>query len=257
MLDHLSKGRLEVGVGRGVSPFEVGFHNIDHADSREIFFDAFDCLTAALTHDTFSHDGKYYKYTDVPMPLRPLQQPHPAYWYGSSNTIGATWAGDQGMHFTANGQPDLARENIAAYRAALAKRGGPAQPKAEFAGGAAVGLLRHIVVADTDAEAVRIAKPALEHHAASLNWLRKRHGSTEFTNRLGVHRGESFESWQEMQMVIAGSPETVRAEIERQVKLLDLNYLVAYLFFGSMTLSDSLRSVKLFASEVMPKLAEL
>ena len=118
-------------------------------------------------------------------------------------------------------------------------------------------MLRHIVVADTDDEAVRIAKPALEHHAASLNLLRKRHGSTGFTNRLNVHRGLDFESWQEMQMVIAGSPETVRAEIERQAGMLGINDLVAYLFFGTMTLADAMRSQQLFAAEVMPRLADV
>ena len=254
MLDHLSKGRLEVGVGRGVSPFELNFHGVDHGNSREIFFDAFDCLNKALSADTFSHDGKYFTYEDVPMSLRPLQQPHPAYWYGSSNTTGATWAGEQGMHFTANGQPELAKENIDAFRTALTNRGAVAQPKAEFPGGAAIGLLRHIVVADSDVEAVRIAKPALEHHAASLNWLRKRHGSSELNNRLNVHRGVDFESWREMQMVIAGNPDTVRAEIERQAHLLGINYLVAYLFFGTMALADAMRSQQLLATEVMPKL---
>ncbi len=257
MLDHMSRGRLEVGVGRGVSPFELNFHRIDHDESREIFFDAFDCLKTALTSDEFSHDGKYFQYDDVPMPLRPLQAPYPAFWYGSSNTIGATWAGENGMHFTANGGPDHAKPNIDAFRAALAKRGGPAQPKAEFPGGAAIGLLRHIVVADTDEDAVRIAKPALEHHAASLNWLRERHGSTEFTERLNVHRGKSFESWREMGMVIAGSPETVCAELERQAEMLGLNYLVAYLFFGTMSAADAQRSQNLFATEIMPKLAEI
>jgi alkanesulfonate monooxygenase SsuD/methylene tetrahydromethanopterin reductase-like flavin-dependent oxidoreductase (luciferase family) len=257
MLDHLSKGRLEVGVGRGVSPFELNFHGVDHGDSREIFFDAFDCLNKILTADEFSHDGKYFQYENVPVALRPLQQPHPAYWYGSSNTTGATWAGEQGMHFTANGSRELAKENIGAYRAALAKRGGPAHPKAEFPGGAAIGLLRHIVVADTDEEAVRIAKPALEHHAGSLNWLRQRHGSTEFTERLNVHRAMDFESWRENGMAIAGSPETVRAEIERQAEMLGINYVLAYLFFGTMTLADAMRSQQLFATEVMPKLADI
>src|SRR5213594_4312240 len=37
MLDHLSHGRLEVGIGRGVSPFELKYHKIDHEESREIF----------------------------------------------------------------------------------------------------------------------------------------------------------------------------------------------------------------------------
>jgi alkanesulfonate monooxygenase SsuD/methylene tetrahydromethanopterin reductase-like flavin-dependent oxidoreductase (luciferase family) len=257
MLDHMSNGRLEVGVGRGVSPFELSFHKIDHAESREIFFDAFACLTTALTNDEFSHQGKYFQYTDVPMPLRPLQDPHPPFWYGSSNTIGATWAGEQGLHFTANGPTEKARENIDAYRAALAKRGGAAQPKDAFGGGTAIGLLRHIVIADTDEDAVRIATPAIEHHAGSLNWLRKRHGSNEFTDRLHMHRAETFEGWKNMEMVIAGSPETVCAEITRQAKILGLNYLLAYLFFGTMTLADAMRSQQLFATEVMPKLAGL
>ncbi len=257
MLDHLSKGRLEVGVGRGVSPFELNFHHVDAEESREIFFDAYECLNAALTQDEFSHDGKYFQYDKVPMPLRPLQAPHPPYWYGSSNTVGATWAGEQGMHFTANGQPELAKENIDAYRTALTKRGGPAQPKGEFPGGAAIGLLRHIVVADTDEEAERIARPALEHHADSLNWIRKNYGSSEFTNRLNVHRGADYDSWREMNMVIAGSPETVLTEIKRQAEMLGLNYLLTYLFFGNMAFADAKRSMQLFTNEVMPKLADI
>ena len=39
MLDHLSHGRLEIGVGRGVSPFELNYHNVDHSKSREVFAD--------------------------------------------------------------------------------------------------------------------------------------------------------------------------------------------------------------------------
>ena len=63
--------------------------------------------------------GPYFTYTDVPMALRPLQQPHPPFWYGSSNTIGAAWSGEHGMHFVANGPTALAKANIAAYREAL------------------------------------------------------------------------------------------------------------------------------------------
>jgi len=51
MLDHLSHGRLEVGVGRGVSPYELGFHKVAHDDSRDIFIDAFNCISAGLTTD--------------------------------------------------------------------------------------------------------------------------------------------------------------------------------------------------------------
>ena len=257
MLDHLSKGRLEVGVGRGVSPFELNFHKIDHDDSRNIFIDAYQCLTAALTGEEFSYSGKYFDYAKVPMALRPLQKPHPPFWYGSSNKVGATWAGQQGIHLTANGSTSHAKENIDAYRQALKERGGPEQSKEGFKGGAVIGQLRHIYVAETDAEAKRIAKPALEHHARSLNWLRKRYGNNDLTNRNNIHRGQTFESWQEMEMVIAGSPATVTNELIRQVKFLGVNYLLAYLFFGSMTLKEAMNSFALFTKEVAPKLRDL
>src|SRR5215470_10093763 len=179
ILDHLSHGRLEVGVGRGVSPFELGYHKVAHADSRDIFIDAFNCLTTALANDTFSYAGKHYTYSNVPMALRPLQQPMPPFWYGSSNTTGAAWGGEHGMHFVANGPTAYAKVNIDAYREALAKRGGVAVPKPEFRGGGAIGALRHIVVAETEAEARAIAKKTVDCHSNCLSWLRKMHGKNE------------------------------------------------------------------------------
>ena len=257
MLDHLSHGRLEIGIGRGVSPFELNYNHVDHEDSRNIFIDAYACLREALGNDPFSYRGKYVNYENVPMPLRPLQQPTPAFWYGSSNTIGATWAGEHGMQFVANGPTKLARENLGAFRAALAGRDGPEHPKAEFPGGLAQGLLRHIVVADTDAAAQAIARPAYEHHLASLNWLRNLNGSTEFTARLGAHRGQTYDVCVADGMVIAGNPDTVARAIEQQAGELGINYLLTYLLFGDMSLTTAQRSLALFRSEVMPRIAHL
>jgi alkanesulfonate monooxygenase SsuD/methylene tetrahydromethanopterin reductase-like flavin-dependent oxidoreductase (luciferase family) len=56
---------------------------------------------------------------------------------------------------------------------------------------------------------------------------------------------------------IAGTPQRVQEEIERQVQELGVNYLLTYLFLGAMSLSEALRSLALFSSEVMPKLARL
>src|SRR5262249_23085451 len=176
MLDHLSYGRLEVGVGRGVSPFELNYHKIDHEESREIFADAYACISAGLVSDTLTYAGKHFNYSKVPIALRPLQQPHPAFWYGSSNAIGSTWAGERGLHFVTLGPTGFAKKNIDAYREAFAKRGSAASPKAEFRGGVAIGVMRNIFVADTDEEARRIARPAMEYHLAHLNYLRTMHG---------------------------------------------------------------------------------
>jgi alkanesulfonate monooxygenase SsuD/methylene tetrahydromethanopterin reductase-like flavin-dependent oxidoreductase (luciferase family) len=257
MLDHLSYGRLDVGVGRGVSPYELKYHKVEHEDSRDIFFDAFECVSSGLTTDMLTYQGKHYVYENVPIALRPLQQPHPPFWYASSNEIGSTWAGDRGLHFITLGPTPFAKKNIEAFKAAFAKRGAPAQHKAEFPGGIVIGVLRHIFVADTDAQAHHFAKPAMQAHLANLNWLRVKHGVTGLVSRLSVPRGATYEDCLADGSVIAGSPQTVRAEIERQVAELGVNYLLTYLFLGTMSLAEALGSLALFSSEVMPHLARL
>src|SRR3984957_14815573 len=67
MLDHLSHGRLEVGVGRGVSPFELNFHKVNHDQSREIFLDAYDCILKGFTSEELTHNGPFFTYNNVPM----------------------------------------------------------------------------------------------------------------------------------------------------------------------------------------------
>ncbi len=221
------------------------------------FIDAFECLSAGLTTDMLTYAGPHYSYDKVPIALRPLQQPHPAFWYGSSNPTGSTWAGERGMHFLSLGPTGFAKKNIDAFRQALARRGGPASPKPEFSGGAAIGVQRHIFVADTDAEARRFAKPAMEYHLANLNWLRVKHGVGAADARLGVPRGATFEDGVADGSVIAGSPQTVWEAIERQSAELGINYLLTYLFLGTMSLAEALRSLELFGTEVMPKIAKL
>lgn len=257
MLDHLSNGRLEVGVGRGISPYELNYHKVQFADSRDIFIDAYHCLRAALGSDPFSYAGKHFTYDEVPMPLRPLQHPTGAFWYGSSNEIGSTWAGQQGMHFTANGPSSLAKTNIAHFRRALAARGGPEHPKAGFSEGTAVGALRYIVVADTKEEAEGIARPASEHHLRSLHWLWAKHGHRDLTDRLRDPGNARYEDLVAEGLMIAGNPDQVRAQIIAQSVDLDFNYALGYMMFGDMSLPHALRSLDLFSREVMPAIRDL
>ena len=257
ILDHLSGGRLEVGVGRGVSPFELKHHKIEHEDSRDIFIDAFDCISAGLVTDKLNYSGKHYEYKDVPIALRPLQTPYPAFWYGSSNATGSTWAGERGLHFVTNGSTVRGKGNILAFREALAKRGGSAQPKAEFKGGTAIGITRQIVVADTDEAALRIAEPAWAHYHANLTYLWRMNTKDELVVRQAVPSSATYPDSLRDGTIIAGSPATVLAKLTQQVAELDINYLLAYMMFGTMPLADALRSLSLFRTEVMPTLASI
>ena len=203
------------------------FHKVAHDHSREIFIDAFKCISAGLTTDSLTYKGEHFVYDNVPIALRPLQQPHPPFWYASSNAIGSTWAGEQGLHFVTLGPTAIAKANIDAYTdGARPNAAAPAQPKPEFPGGAAIGVQRHIFVADTDAEAQRFGKPAVEAHLAHLNWLRDKHGDTGLTSRLNVPRGADFRSLRRRRHRDRRLAADVRAEIERQVDELGINYLL-------------------------------
>jgi alkanesulfonate monooxygenase SsuD/methylene tetrahydromethanopterin reductase-like flavin-dependent oxidoreductase (luciferase family) len=257
MLDHLSHGRLEVGVGRGVSPHELGVHKVAHEDSRDIFLDAYTCILAGLGAETLTYEGRHFTYRNVPIALHPLQRPHPPFWYASSSPIGSAWAGEQGLHFVTLGPTASAKANIETYRAALARRGAPAQPKAEFSSGVAVGVSRFLFVGETEAEAHRLGRPAMATHHAHLTWLAARHGDAGLISRLNASFGATYEISLASGFIIAGTPPQVRAEIERQVAELGVNYLLGYFFLADMTLADALRSFGLFKTEVMPHLAKL
>jgi alkanesulfonate monooxygenase SsuD/methylene tetrahydromethanopterin reductase-like flavin-dependent oxidoreductase (luciferase family) len=58
-------------------------------------------------------------------------------------------------------------------------------------------------------------------------------------------------------MILAGTPTTVRAAIERESAELGTNYLLAYLFFGTLSYADAKRSLDLFSKEVMPALEKI
>ena len=77
-LDHLSKGRLEFGVGRSGLPGSYEGYNIPYAESRERFFEALEVILQAWTSESFSYHGKYHSYEDVSLTPRPYQRPHPA-----------------------------------------------------------------------------------------------------------------------------------------------------------------------------------
>jgi len=254
MLDHLSHGRIEVGIGRGVSAYELNYHKIDTETARSVFVDAFECVYAGLTHERLTYHGKHFNYDNVPMELRPLQLPCPPIWYPSSNETGAAWGGERGLHFSTLGSVERASACVASYKQALAKRGGPLQPKPEFPGGAVIGVNRQAVIADTVEDARKIAKPAFDRWYSSLTKLERENVSGP---RYVHHVTGDMESAIKNGQLIVGSPETAAAEIARQAKAIGVNYMNFSLFFGTMPLEHALRSLTLLAREVMPKVASL
>ena len=89
-------------------------------------------------------------------------------------------------------------------------------------------------------------------HLANINWIRTQHGVAGTAARMKNVRGQNFEECVEEGTVIAGSPKTVLAALEQQHAQIGFNYLLAYLFLGTMAMNEAMRSFKLFTAEVMP-----
>jgi alkanesulfonate monooxygenase SsuD/methylene tetrahydromethanopterin reductase-like flavin-dependent oxidoreductase (luciferase family) len=75
MLDQLCEGRLELGVGRGVTPYELRYFGVDPAGTRARFHETLNILIAGLTSARLTFAGEHFEYSDVPIELRPYQHP--------------------------------------------------------------------------------------------------------------------------------------------------------------------------------------
>ena len=240
MLDHMSRGRFELGLGRGASPIEIASFAVDPAKSSEMNREATEVVLKALQSDVLEHHGKYYQFKKVKITARPLQQPHPPLWFAPIEPSRAADAARLNGHIVALLPTPGVKAIVDAYRGAW--RGAGALPL--------MGVFRHVVVAESDAAALDIASAAYRPWRYSMEVLWK-WGGVEFPIG-GIYPSE-FDALQAMGMGVAGNPETVRRYIAAMVEATDINYFVADLVFGSIPFEAASRSIDLFAREVMPK----
>jgi alkanesulfonate monooxygenase SsuD/methylene tetrahydromethanopterin reductase-like flavin-dependent oxidoreductase (luciferase family) len=142
-----------------------------------------------------------------------------------------------------NDMPASARAIIARYREVWDETQKSAAPPK-------MGIVRFIVVADTDAKALTIARRAYLRWRASFVYLSELNGG-QVQSPLRV---DSFDALIDQGQGIAGSPETVATALATQIEDSMANYLVGQFCFGDLTLDEMLGSVELFATQVVPKL---
>jgi alkanesulfonate monooxygenase SsuD/methylene tetrahydromethanopterin reductase-like flavin-dependent oxidoreductase (luciferase family) len=245
MLDHLSGGRLELGVGRGVSPYEIGYHGFDPARTRAMFQEALEVLVAGMTSARLTYHGEHYRYDDVPMELAPLQRPYPPFWYATSNVESVAWAASQNMHFVGLGPAEAYRAFVEKYRAVWpAHRDDPRRLNAHVPT-PRIGINRQVVVAETDKEADAIARAAHPRWAASFVKLWADHGDTTYAQRVNLDAALRHET------ILVGSPERVRDQVARLIETTGANYVICSFAWGDLTQDQSRRSLDLFAEKVM------
>lgn len=240
MLDHLSGGRLEVGIGRGISPIELGFFGIDADESSEIALEAFEVLTNGLSNEKLNHQGKYFQYENVPMTMRSLQQPIP-FWTASMSQEGLTAAAQAGMHSAMLGSAEMIRDAVDVYEEARS----PSENKV------LQGMYRIVLVAPTDEIAERLARPAFKDWFDKLEHLWREHGIE--APLIGALR--EYETARSVGALVVGSPERVVDELAAQVEISGVNYVLTEIAFGDLAHEDEMASLDLFIDQVKPALA--
>jgi alkanesulfonate monooxygenase SsuD/methylene tetrahydromethanopterin reductase-like flavin-dependent oxidoreductase (luciferase family) len=244
MLDHLSRGRFDFGVGRGIVPYEMAYFNLHHLETEEIYREALEVILQGLTSDVLEHRGARYVYRKVPMVLRPFQQPHPPLWYGLGHAAGAEWAATNRVHVITNATPDGAKSLFERYREVWERKHG-GEPTTKL------GIGRQIVVADTEARAEALARSNYAVWYANLTKLWRDFGS------IPIRFARDFDEARQRGLAFAGTPARVREELEAHIAESACTYFVCRLVFGNMSEAETVGSIDLFTSEVMPHLAKI
>ena len=247
MLDQMSGGRFMLGVGRGISPVEVGLWGLDPDTAPAMYQEALEVILLGLASRELSFQGKYYQFDRMPLELEPVQRPHPPLWYGVARPEAVDWCAGHNVNIVSNLLSKLMRALTDRYRTVWEARGHSPETLPKMAG------TRHVVIAGTDAEALDIARRGYPKWRESFLklWIER---STKLPSPAAIPP-ESFDELQAQGRGIAGSPGKVRDFLRSAIEEGGLNYLLCRFAFGDVLPTESMQSVKLFAREVMPAFA--
>ena len=279
ILDNMTRGRLEVGFGRGIWPYEgPQFHpNADprrDAENRELFRETVAVVREVWTDEFFAHRGENYTFpaedtvfshpSYPPNPLwqdgervrrlrvtpRPYQRPHPPLWMTVSTDRSVSMAAEMGMK-ACYWQPPASRirQRMETYAEVRSRTSGRA-----FAPGEDQAVMRSTYVADSMEEARRDAETGI---MAGFVFNDPFRGREVFT-----HPGEVLDpsvrlDWDflEPRTLLVGSPDTVVEKIHELREVCHLEYLLVEFAHVGMPQSKMLRNLENFATKVMPRFA--
>ncbi|MEX0683085.1 MAG: LLM class flavin-dependent oxidoreductase [Dehalococcoidia bacterium] len=252
-LDIISGGRLDFGVGRGYQAAEFAGFNVSMDESRGRFNECVEILVRAWTEDSFSYDGQYTQVHDVSVLPKPLQKPHPPIYV-------ASWMTPETVRYAAeHGYPIMSPAGLAAdqiktnhqlYREAL-----------EIGGRSASGIdlpaLVHVYVDESEDRAKEVGVEYSRRYGASLTTLGSPAAKgaelpTGYETYQGFEQGRHLRETRQ-ELMLFGSPDTVARRVEWLREELGVNYALCWMNMGGLEHERVLRSMQLFAREVMPR----
>jgi alkanesulfonate monooxygenase SsuD/methylene tetrahydromethanopterin reductase-like flavin-dependent oxidoreductase (luciferase family) len=260
LVDILSEGRLDIGVGRGNRPVEFEGYRVPQVESRERFEEVLAILVRAWTTERFSYAGRYHQIPEVRVIPKPIQRPHPPLYVvcTSPDSIEATARrGLPMLNSLLRGSVAQLETNHDTYRKACRNAG---RSEAEIASLLRRwGVSRHVYVAPTDAEALAEAKEAeLWYQDALRRFLipermDRVHPALQPWFRSMAERLTTI-TWDQLvtETVAFGAPDTVARKIEEFARL-GVGEVLCWMNFGGLPQERVRRSMELFAREVMPR----
>jgi alkanesulfonate monooxygenase SsuD/methylene tetrahydromethanopterin reductase-like flavin-dependent oxidoreductase (luciferase family) len=241
MLDHLSGGRLEVGIGRGASAHELQYFGIDPEQAQAMYVEAYNVILQALTRAQVNFNGKHYSFENVPVEIKPAQLPHPPLWYAVPVPEGAAWPAQNKINIVCAGPVAKVREITDRYRAEWAAAGNALDEIP------LLGINRFVIAADTDVEAMALGRRAWPVFWASFMKLWKRHGTQPRYARMP----EDFDTMVDNGGAIAGSPATIRDQVRAMAEAAGASYFISQFSFGDLSQQEVLHSAGIFARELL------
>jgi alkanesulfonate monooxygenase SsuD/methylene tetrahydromethanopterin reductase-like flavin-dependent oxidoreductase (luciferase family) len=239
-VDHLSEGRLVVGVGPGFSPFEFGGFGVPVNERHARFVEGFEVVRRALSEPEITFEGRR-----IAIRPRPYTRPHPPFYWASTADESLRKAGAEGMPilFGLESSAQLA-ERLERYRSIRSEAGVSDNAITREIG--EMYVLRRICIANSDEEALREAQQPLRWHR-EMGMRVHEHGEALITlstladgSATGVGGGDCF-----------GSVATVIRALG-ELRALGLRKVIAWFHFGNMPHESVRRSMQLMAAQVIP-----
>jgi alkanesulfonate monooxygenase SsuD/methylene tetrahydromethanopterin reductase-like flavin-dependent oxidoreductase (luciferase family) len=253
VVDQLTGGRLDFGVGRGVAPIEHYWFGSNWPESKERFTDIMGIICDALrTGEISSENSKYYDFPTIPLSTKPLQDPIP-FWYPGTPTT----AGRHGMNLMWPGPID--QESYDVYVETWQKHRGDTMridgPNSE----PRVGCTMLLAIAQTESEALEIARRGM------TGLTRRAHNVHKFdhlvlpSEECEAALGPLHKIMEHIEDAINAGAGTTGQIAERFAAILEpglTDYIVLQLPTGDMTLDEARRTMELFITEVKPQLEQ-
>jgi alkanesulfonate monooxygenase SsuD/methylene tetrahydromethanopterin reductase-like flavin-dependent oxidoreductase (luciferase family) len=254
MLDVLSQGRLDFGVGRGQVVYEYNNFKVEYDSRTQRFQEIVDIILGLWRTPGFTYHGQYYSVDDLTIAPVPVQQPHPPMYLAVSRTPASVQvAVSRGLPIlTSANTPD---EDVLGIRAlyfeqcAAIGRRPPVEDMPFF---------RHVHVAEDEKQAIAIPRDAITW-VRDLNSLRRTltggseiYRDLEHWRRTRTVKVPSYE--EELQTTAYfGTPDQLVQRIRWLREEDHVEYFGASMSYGKMKHADVLRSMELFGRDVMPK----